>query len=275
MRNQPTTEPDLTSSGPRRSVRSAASALTGALAYERVRLTRSLFTWMLLGVAIVVSTGGAWLSVTAGISTKLDLAGGKSVAAVSTGFALIPHLAALSGLASISGDGGTAVARSLFMWVPSRWPVLVAKIALQVAVAVALSAGAVAGALTGLALGTSAAPETSAEALRVVLGGVPAAVLLALLGLGIGAIARRAIDGYLMLFGLILVLPVIAGGFGLGSPGLASVARLLPMAAANAMFDPLQNSMTASAWSDVATLTVWAAGALIIGSFALYRRDIT
>lgn len=275
MPSQPRIDRDGTAAaGPRRpSARSAASALAGGLAYESARLTRSAFTWVILGVAMVASMGGAWLSTSAGMSAELNLPGGPSVIAISTGFAFVPYLAALSGLAAMSGDSGSAVARSLFMWVPGRWPVLVAKAAWQVVVAAVLTAGAVAGGLAGLAFGTSAAPDISREAVTVAVGGLLAAVLLALFGLGIGAMVRRAIDGYLVLFGLILVLPVIAGAVGLSSPGLSSAARLLPMAAANALFDPLQFTMGRSD-AGVVVLAAWAVGSLAIGAVGLHRRDI-
>lgn len=247
-------------------------ALRGALRSELSQLVRSPLTRTFCLLAPVLGFAGAWLAISAGLAG--ELADDEGAVAVSTGFAVIPYLAAVSGLARAAGEVSGGAARSIFSWVPSRWPVIAAKGLLQAVTGVTLAVGATLGGLAALGVAWARMPPLSVAAVAVVAGGTAASALLAVLGVGIGCLTVHRSHGYLVLAGLLVALPVAAGALSISMPGLAGFGRHLPMSAANALFDPVQGAVPVATGSAAATLAGWAAVALGAGFVAVQRRDV-
>jgi len=193
-----------------------------------------------------------------------------------TGLALAQLLMASFGVLAITSEYSGGMIRTTLAAVPRRPVLLAAKAA--VIGAIALVAGEVG------ALGTFFAGELtlSRPVPRVTLSdpGVLRAVLLAgaylgliaLIGLGIGAIVRRSAAGIAVITGLIFVLPPVT--LALPESAQHSVQRFFPeIIAENSLtvIKPVAHSL--SAWAGLGMLCLYAAVLLGAGGWLLARRD--
>jgi ABC-2 type transport system permease protein len=105
--------------------------------------------------------------------------------------------AGLSGALAITAEYRYGTIRPTFLVTPTRWPVIVAKLA--VSGSVGLVFGLVAGGLMAGAAGAGLAARgidiqlTSDDYVRLLVGGMAAAALWAIVGLGVGAVVRNQI----------------------------------------------------------------------------------
>lgn len=177
------------------------------------------------------------------------------------------------GVLAITTEFSSGMIRATFAAVPRRPLVLTAKAA--VLGAVTLTAGelaAFAAFLAGQAALQAPAPHAALGqpgVLRAVLlaGAYPA--LIALVGLGLGALVRHTAGGICALVGVLFVLPLL-----FISPALQDTSQnFLPHPMANAMtaVKPLAHALPAAAI--FALLCLYAAAALAAGAWALTRRD--
>lgn len=113
---------------------------------------------------------------------------------------------------------------------------------------------------------------TDPTVLRAVLGGGLYLTVLALFGLGLGAIFRRTAGAIAAFIGLVLVLPVIV--MQLPSP-LWDYAKYLPANAGQAVLSVKSGAGSAqlAPWVGFAVLCAWAAAALGIAAWRITRRD--
>ena len=180
------------------------------------------------------------------------------------------------GALAITSEYATGMIRTTFAAVPRRRAVLAAKAAALVVPAFVVSTvGCVLAFLSGQAiLNTKSAGVslTDPTVLRAVLGGGLYLTLLALFGLGLGAIFRRTAGAIAAFIGLVLVLPVVF--LQLPSP-LWDYAKYLPANAGQALFSvkPAVGSAQLAPWAGFAVLCAWAAAALGIAAWRITRRD--
>jgi len=177
------------------------------------------------------------------------------------------------GVLAITTEFSSGMIRATFAAVPSRPLVLAAKAA--VLGAVTLTAGELA-AFAAFAAGQAALPAPAPPAtlgqpgvLRAVLlaGAYPA--LIALIGLGLGALVRHTAGGICALVGVLFVLPLL-----FVSPSLQdSSQNFLPHPMANAMTAVKPLAHTLSPWLLFALLCLYAVLALAAGAWSLARRD--
>ncbi|MEV4512365.1 ABC transporter permease [Dactylosporangium sp. NPDC049525] len=242
--------------------------------WTKLRTTRGPAWLLLAAVAVTVALGAA---VTAALSCPgagcgLD-AVQLSLAGVYLGQAPVAILAVLV----ISGEHSTGLIGTTLTAVPRRPAVLAAKAAV-VALAVAAAGGLafLASLLVARAVlpgnGLPAPSFADGPTVRAYAGSVLYLVLIALLGLGAGAIVRDSAAAVGIVLGLLYLPPILAL-----SVGNAHWQRLLQQAAPMNAGLTIQSTGSGAApigpWGGLAVLAAWAAGALLAGTLLLQRRD--
>jgi hypothetical protein len=112
---------------------------------------------------------------------------------------------------------------------------------------------------------------TAAGVPRVVLGGALYLTTVSVLGLGLAAILRHTAGAISTLFGLLLVLPILARF--LPSDWAAAVDKYLPSNAGAAIFQLHPEPNSFSPWAGFALFCGYALLALAGGAFVLHRHD--
>jgi ABC-2 type transport system permease protein len=245
---------------------------------ERTKLrSRSSFRWLLaamvagtlaLGITDCLVEASAWAHMTAASRARFDPAN-ISLA----GLAFAPLAIGIAGVLVMSGEYGNGLIGATLAAVPRRRLVLVAKAAVLAAVTLAVGEVTVVAAfLAGQRVLAGHAPlATLAQpgVLRAVALSGAYLGLLALFGLGLGAIVRRSAGAISVYAGLVLVLPYPL----LALPG--NPARFAPetvLASSVAAVRP-QPRYLPPGWEGFALMALYTAVALGLGGWLLSRRD--
>jgi ABC-2 type transport system permease protein len=179
------------------------------------------------------------------------------------------------GVLMITGEYSTGMIRASLSAVPGRSLVLAAKVAVvgfatfvvgTIASFIAFTAGQAA--LSGHHYGVCL---SSPGALRAVIGGGLFLALIALLGLGCGFAIRSTGGALATLFGLLLVLPLLAQA--LPSSWQNHIDKFLPFNAGTAVMSTIQQSDSLGPWAGIGVLALWTVVALGVGLVMLRRRD--
>jgi ABC-2 type transport system permease protein len=253
--------------------------MSGVMRMEWLKLRSVRSTWYmvavfaagLVGVAMLVLSNQHWAQMSAADQASFD-----PVNEGFTGLALGQLLFGILGVLAISTEFSSGLIRATFAAVPGRPRVLAAKAA--VLAVVTLVAGEIfsfAAYAAGEAMLKSPAPHAAPGqpgVLRAVLmaGAYPA--LIALIGLGAGAIIRNTAGAICAVAGITFVLPLLT--LPMGTSIQDSVQQFLPMEMA-------ENSLTAvhpvahslSPGVAFGLLCLYTAAALGAGALALARRD--
>jgi ABC-2 type transport system permease protein len=244
--------------------------------WVKLRSVRSI-RWLLaatvvgtlaLGITDCLVEASDWAHMTAASQARFDPAN-ISLA----GLAFAPLAIGIAGVLVMSGEYGGGLIRATLAAVPRRRLLLAAKAAVLAAVALVLGEVTVFAAfLAGQAVLAGRAPHATLAqpgVLRAV--ALPGAylALLALFGLALGAIVRRAAGAVAAYAGLVLVLPYVL----LALPG--NPARFAPetmLASSVAAVRP-QAHYLAPGWPGFALMALYAAAALGLGGWLISRRD--
>ena len=180
------------------------------------------------------------------------------------------------GVLTITSEFSSGMIRATFAAAPRRPLVLAAKAA--VIAAVTLVAGEIL-AFVAFGVGEAVLKNPAPHAtlgqpgvLRAVLLGGAYPALIALLGLGLGAVIRHTAGAISAVVGVLFVLPLIL--LPLGTSIQNSVGQFLPMPIAEnslAAVKPVAHSLSAGV--GLGMLCLYAAAALAAGGWALARRD--
>jgi ABC-2 type transport system permease protein len=226
------------------------------------------FTAALVGVAMLVLSHDHWTQMTASGRASFDPVNDSY-----TGLALGQLLFGALGVLAVSSEFASGLIRSTFAAVPSRPRVLAAKTVITGVVT--LAAGEIA-AFAAYAAGemmlTSPAPHATLGqpgVLRAVLmaGAYPA--LIALIGLGLGAIIRHTAGAICALVGVLFVLPLL-----FVTPALQNAGQnFLPHPMANALTAVKALPHTLPPGLVFSLLCAYAMAALAAGAWALTRHD--
>jgi ABC-2 type transport system permease protein len=242
--------------------------------WHKLRSVRS--TWWIVAIFAISMTGLSVLVLGHEGYARMSAADRASFDPVHDSFiALVlgQLLLGTLGVLAITTEFSSGMIRATFAAVPSRPLVLAAKAA--VLGAITLTAGELA-AFAAFAAGQAALQAPAPHAtlgqpgvLRAVLlaGAYPA--LIALIGLGLGALVRHTAGGICTLVGVLFVLPLL-----FISPALQDTSQnFLPHPMANAMtaVKPLAHAL--SPWLLFALLCLYAVLALAAGAWSLTRRD--
>ena len=179
------------------------------------------------------------------------------------------------GVLLISGEYATGMVRSTFAAVPTRWPVLIAKVVLYAAITFVVSLAAALLAFLGGQhfLGSHGTTLSAPHAVGSIVGVAGYLALIGVLAVGFGFILRSTAGGISTLVGLLLVLPGI--GQLLPSSWQEHTLPYLPSNAGGSMFTPRPEDPHAlSAGAGLVVLCIWAALSVAVAAVLLRRRDV-
>ena len=230
-----------------------------------------VFAAGMIGLAIAVMAHQDWATMSAPTRASFDPTN-NSFAGLAIGQLALGVL----GVLAITTEFSSGMIRATLAAVPRRPLLLAAKAA--VVGAVALAAGeilAFAAFAVGEAVLRSPAPHATLGqpgVLRAVLMGGAYPALIALIGLGLGAIIRHTAGAICAVVGILFVLPLIL--LPLGYSIQNSVGQFMPMLIAeNSLTAVKPMSHTLSPGVGLAVLCFYAVTALAVGGWALTRRD--
>jgi ABC-2 type transport system permease protein len=180
------------------------------------------------------------------------------------------------GVLVITGEYSTGMIRSSIAAVPHRHPVLIAKaIVFGVTALILTEVAAFAAFLLGqLALRSThlQASLSTPNALRAVIGAGLYLTLIGLLAVGLGFIIRNTAGAIAAVFGIVLVLPLLANA--LPTPYSTDVSKYLPLnAGTQILMTGNYDSSMLSPWAGIAVTALYALVALVVGTIVLKRRD--
>ncbi|GMA27089.1 ABC transporter permease [Arenivirga flava] len=257
----------------------------GVLRSEWIKFTSLRSTYWTSGVILLVWIGFALLM--AGFSEfsvqgvgEDELRQYLAVIPATIGVNVGVLVAGILGVLAFSGEYSTGMVRSSLTAVPSRLPVLAAKAVVVFVWSFLL--GALSVTLSFLAAqpffaadGLAGAPD--GPVLLAFLGAAVYLGLIALFGLGIGALVRAGAGGIAIVVGLIMVLPIVGGILSGWIDWVTEVLAVLPSQVGmnltgvegNALFGDPAYGMGAS----LLILAAWSAASLLLGALALKGRD--
>jgi ABC-2 type transport system permease protein len=179
------------------------------------------------------------------------------------------------GVLMITGEYATGMIRASLTAVPRRAPVLAGKAivfgAVTFVIATAASLVAFLGGQAALHSHHLGVSLSAPGAARAVLGGGLFLMIVGLLGLGCGFAIRNTGGAIATLFGLILVLPLLANA--LPSSWQNHLNQYLPLNAGMQLITTVHQSGNLGPWTGGAVFAAYAVAALAVGMVVLMRRD--
>lgn len=238
---------------------------------------RSISISMIVAAACIVGLGLLLGTVSAvmaeGTNEGAPAVDGLSVETNLLGAQIATLIAAVVGVLFITGEFSTGMIRTSFTVVPRRAPVLWAKaVVLAVAVAGLLGTSAFAAFFLGQAIGGDSGIGDPGV-LRILLGNALVMAGTALAGLGVGAVLRSAAAAISALLGLLLVLPLLllpVPDF----PGKVLITRYNFGNTTPSLTMLGEQAGAPSVGASVVGFCVWVALLVLLGGFALRRRDV-
>jgi len=274
-----------------------------AVVSEWIKFRSLRSTWWSIGIALLISVGlGILFSALRGNDIANHGGFEQDPTALSLrGFFLAQLAAGVLGALFITGEYSTGMIRATLSAVPRRVPVWVAKIVIFAVVIFGITlVAAFVAFLGGQAVLSSY--HTSAEfipgpgggigvipdaggtlhslgvsishpgSVRAIFGAALYMVGVGLLGLGCGFIIRNTGGAIAALFGLLLVLPLLAQA--LPSSLQHDVTKYLPLLAGTAIMNTTQRGTDQLApWTGLGVFALYVAAALGLGLYVLRRRD--
>jgi ABC-2 type transport system permease protein len=223
-----------------------------------------------LGAAIAAGTMSRWDRLPRAEHLSFEPAS-RSLAGLFLGQLVIGVLGALV----MSAEYSTGTIRATLTASPQRVTVLMVKTVVFAAVAFVVSLVTCFAAFwVAQSIYTEKQVQTTLGApgvLRVVIGGALYLTAVGLLGIGLAAIVRHTAGAISTLFGLLLVLPILARF--LPSDWAADVDKYLPSSAGSGIFTLHPDPGSLAPWTGFALFCGYALLALVLGAVVLRRRD--
>ena len=246
--------------------------------WTKLRSVRSTVVSLLATVAVVVGLGAAIATGTMARWDRLPAAehagfepAGRSLAGLFLGQLVIGVL----GVLVLSAEYSTGTIRATLSATPQRGRVLLVKTAVFAVVAFVVSlVTCIAAFLVAQSIYASHHVQTTLGApgvWRVVIGGALYLTVVALLGIGLAAVLRHTAGAISTLFGLMLVLPILARF--LPSDWAANVDKYLPSNAGAGIWQLSQSPNSLGPWTGFALFCGYALVALLAGAAVLRSRD--
>ena len=241
--------------------------------------------WLLL--AVVAATVGLGAIAAGGLSCHPGRCAAGAVDATRlslTGVQLGQVVVAVLAVLVIGGEYGTGMIRTTLTAMPRRAEVLAAKAATLTGLVLVAGTVAVLGSLLtgrlvlpgrGLTVAAGFAPLSLADGptLRAAVGSVLYLALVALLSLGIAAIARDSATAIGAVLGLLFLFPILADV--VADPAWRRhLEQLSPSVAGLSIQRTIGlDALAISPWGGLGVLAAWAAAALLAGALVLRTRD--
>jgi ABC-2 type transport system permease protein len=230
--------------------------------WQKLRTVPDLAVLMALTVALTVAV--SWVSSAVAVPGE-----GDPVRIALLGVQVGQAVAAIAGVQIVAGEFGTGMIGATLLALPRRGRMLAAKALLLSASTVV---AAVLGVFTSLAIARSflSIPIDGSVARAVTLS-ILQLLLIALLGLGVGALARNAVAAVGVVLGLLYLMPILLPMF--LNPHLQRVLfRLSPGTAVQAL-QATTADLPLRPWPALGVIALWTAAALLLGAASLTRRD--
>ena len=244
--------------------------------WTKLRALRS--TWwcglsaivLIVGLGAAIAEGGAPYKVTAvntaaaGISDSL------------LGLFVAQLVLGVVGVLAFSGEYGTGMIRATLAVVPSRLPVLWAKLIVLAALVLPVTLlCAVADFFTAAALesarGGSVLLLTEPGVLRTVVGSSLYLTVVVVIGLALGGLFRKTAAGLVVFTAVFFVVPIVVGAL---PHSIQEFARYLPSNAGGALWgNPLSTGSLLSPWTGFAVLCGYAVVLIAAAAWRLRRHD--
>ena len=242
--------------------------------WTKLRALRSTWWCGLLAAVLIVGLGAA----IAGSGTPYRVSAGNSAAGgVSVSLAGVVIAQLVLGVLLFSGEYATGMIRATLAVVPSRLPVLWAKLIILVGLVLPLSLLAgVAEFFVATALessrGGSAISLTDPGVLREVIGASVYLAVIAVIGLALGALLRRTAAGLSVFAAVFFVVPIVAAYL---PHSITGFVPYLPSNAGGALWGAgkLFGGHQLSPWNGFAVLCGYAVVLTGLAAWRLRRRD--
>ncbi|MDX6332331.1 MAG: type transport system permease protein [Streptomycetaceae bacterium] len=240
----------------------------------KLRTLRSTGYTFLAAVVALIGFGLLFSAVTANRWSTLppDEVGNPALISL-RGYFLAQLAIGVLGVLVISGEYATGMIRATLAAVPKRLPVLWAKaLVFTAATWVLMTVATLVAFLAGQALlGSHGTSLGDPGVTREVLGTGLYLTVVGLFGVAIGALVRNTAGGIATVFGVLLVVPVLAEA--LPTSWSDHINQYLPSNAGQALISLHQQAHTLAPWTGFAVFCGYAALALAGAAVALKRRD--
>lgn len=259
-----------------------ATAMAGPVTQVRVvrsewvklRALRSTWSCMLVAVLLIVGVGAVF----AGGKPYRVSAAHPAAYAVSVslfGILVAQLVIGALGVLVFSGEYGTGMIRASLAVVPSRWPVLWAKLIVLAGLVLPvtlLAAGAEFFVATAIqsARGASAISLADPGVLRTVVGASLYLTVAAFIGLALGSLLRKTAAGLSAFAAVFFVGPIVVPHL---PNAVAGIAPYLPSSAGGALWGQPLAAHPLSPWTGFALLCGYAAVLIGLAAWQLRRRD--
>ena len=244
--------------------------------WTKLRALRSTQWSALTAIVLIVGLG----AIVAGSGTPYQISG-SNTAAVGISTALLGVLFAqlvigVVGVLAFSGEYGTGMIRATLAVVPSRLPVLWAKVIVLVGLVLPVTllcafADFFAAAAIESSRGGSALSLTAPGVLRTVAGSSLYLTVVVIIGLALGALLRKTAAGLSVFAAVFFVIPVIVPAL---PHTITGWAPYLPSNAGGAVWgNPLTTGHELDPWAGFAVLCGYAVVLTALAAWQLRRRD--
>jgi ABC-2 type transport system permease protein len=230
----------------------------------------------LSAVVLIVGLGAA----IAGSGTAYHVSAGSpattAVSAVLLGVLFAQLVVGVVGVLAFSGEYGTGMIRATLAVVPSRLPVLWAKVIVLAGLVLPVTLlCALADFFTSMALnsarGGSTIALTDPGVLREVAGASLYMTVVAVIGLALGALLRKTAAGLSVFAAVFFVIPIVVGAL---PHKITGFAPYLPSNAGGALWgNPLTTAHALNPWAGFAVLCGYAVVLTGLAAWQLRRRD--
>ena len=244
--------------------------------WTKLRALRSTWWCALIAVVLIVGLSAAIAGSGAPykISAANSAAGGVTISLVGILFAQL--VIGVVGVLAFSGEYGTGMIRATLAVVPSRLPVLWAKVIVLVGLVLPMTLlCAVADFFTATAIvssrGGSVISLTDPGVLRTVVGSSLYLTVVVVIGLALGALLRKTAAGLSVFAAVFFVVPIVVGAL---PHKITGFAPYLPSNAGGVLWgNPLTTAHALSPWAGFAVLCGYAVVLTALAAWRLRRRD--
>jgi ABC-2 type transport system permease protein len=244
--------------------------------WTKLRALRSTRWCALAAVVLIVGLGAA----IAGSGTPYKISPGNTAASgvsvILIGVVFAQLVIGVVGVLAFSGEYGTGMIRATLAVVPSRLPVLWAKVIALVGLVLPVTmlcafADFFAAAAIESSRGGSAISLTDPGVLREVYGSSLYLTVVVIIGLALGALLRKTAAGLSVFAALFFVIPVSVSAL---PQNIRGFAPYLPSNAGGALWgSPLGSANPLSPWTGFACLCGYAVVLTALAAWQLRRRD--
>ena len=225
---------------------------------------------LIVGLGAAIAEGGAPYKVTAANTAAMGISDSL------LGLLLAQLLLGVIGVLAFSGEYGTGMIRATLAVVPSRLPVLWAKLIVLAGLVLPVTLlCAVADFFTAAALesarGGSVLLLTEPGVLRTVVGSSLYLTVIVVIGLALGGLLRKTAAALVVFTAVFFVMPIVVGALPHSIQGFAAY---LPSNAGGALWgNPLGSAHPLSPWTGFAVLCGYAVVLTVAAAWRLRRRD--